>query len=134
MTDMRRLMGEATRLGVRVQLAHIDDETLFGFYDHHNRLITVDVGLTLPQKKETIAHELGHCYYGDDCSTPRLERRADRYASLLLIDLRAYITAEAYDPSPAAIAAELGQTKRMVRVFQREHLPTLSLSRSLRAG
>jgi len=134
MSNMRRLLGEAERLGVRVELAHIDDETLMGFYDHRKRLITVDVSLDMPQKKETIAHELGHCYYGDLRSTPRFERRADRYAALLLIDLSAYIIAELLDPSPSAIAAELEQTRRMVRVFQKEHLPTLSLSRSLRAG
>jgi Zn-dependent peptidase ImmA (M78 family) len=134
MSDMRRLMGEAARLGVRVQLAHIEDETLFGFYDHQLRLITVDIGLSLPQKMEAIAHELGHCFYGDPCSTPAYERRADRYASMFLIDLAGYISAEMIDPDPASIAAELGQTRRMVRVFQKEHLPTLSLSRHLRSG
>lgn len=132
MSTYRVLMDEASRLGVRVQIAHLDEATL-GLYDHEARLITIDISLTLPQKKEALAHELGHCFYGDPCSTPQAERRADRYAARLLIDPLEYRAAELIDPDPAAIAAELGQTKRMVRVFQREWLPALSLTRRLRA-
>lgn len=132
MSSMARLVEEAARLDARIQLSHLEGD-LWGLYDSETRTITVDLGLSLPQKKEALAHELGHCFYGDPCSKPFYERRADRYAARLLILPEAYRAAEQMDPDPAAIAAELGQTRRMVRVFQREWLPSLSLSRRLRA-
>lgn len=130
---MKVLMAEAARLGARVQLGHLDGRTLCGIYNEAERLITVEIGLAMPQLKETLAHELGHCFHADVESSPLHERRADRYAARLLIDPMAYKAAELIDPDPAAIAAELGQTRRMVRLFQKEWLPTLSLSRRLRA-
>lgn len=126
-------MDESQRLGARVQMGHLDDPTLFGLYHDGQKVITIDLSLPLPQKKEAWAHENGHCLYGDDCSSPERERRADRYAANFLISPTAYRAAELIDPDPAAIAAELGQTRRMVRVFQREWLPALSLTRRLRA-
>jgi hypothetical protein len=134
MRTIRDLMAEARRLGVTVQLAHLDEEGLFGLYDNRERMITIDLGITMPEKLETFAHELSHCYYGDACSTRSNERRADRRAAHILIDPLEYRAAELIDPDPAAIAAELGQTRYMVRIFQKEFLPTLSLSRRLRAG
>jgi hypothetical protein len=133
MSTIRSLMAEAQRLGVTVQLAFLDGD-LWGLYDHDAGMITVDLTLTLPQLKETLGHELGHCFHSDICSSGPNERRADRYAARLLIDPFAYRNAELRDPRPASIAIELGQTCRMVRVFQREWLPALALSRRLRAG
>lgn len=133
MSTIRDLLEEAHRLGVSVQLAHLPDD-LLGLYDHEERMITVDLGLTLPQKKDTLAHELGHCFYSDECSSGLNERRADRYAAKLLIDPFEYRRAELLNPDLAAIAAELGQTQRIVRIFQNEWLPSLSLSRVLQAG
>jgi hypothetical protein len=123
------LMVEARRLGVRVTIDHIEGGQRMGEYCHAEREIVLGLGLTMPQLKEAFAHELGHAQFGHECSSGPYERRADRRAAALLIDLAAYQVAEAIDPDPQFIADELGVTRRMVRVFQKEHLPALALRR-----
>lgn len=129
MTSFKTLMDEARRLGVAVQLAHIDDDAIEAHYDHETDIITLDLGLTMSELKDALAHELGHAHYGHTCSTDTNELRADRHAAALLIDLNAYRAAEVLDPDPAAIADELGVTRRIVRVFQTQLLPDLALRR-----
>ena len=127
MTSMRDLMDEAQRLDLAVQLAHVDREDIQAHYDDDLRLITLDLSLTMCEVKDALAHELGHALYGHRCSTDPNERRADRRAAQLLIDPLAYRTAELLDPDPQHIADELGVTRRIVRVWQREWMPSVSL-------
>jgi Zn-dependent peptidase ImmA (M78 family) len=126
---LRDLMDEAKRLGVSVHLVHIDDEWRIGEYSEASQEIVVDLALTMPEMKWTLAHELAHAYYRHTCSSPANERQADRRAARLLVDLTDYVMAESIDPHPEFIADELGVPRRAVRVFQREWLPALSLRR-----
>ncbi|MCU1412129.1 MAG: ImmA/IrrE family metallo-endopeptidase [Rhodoglobus sp.] len=127
MTTMRDLMDEAKRLGVSVQLAHVESDTIQAHYDEDARLITLDLELTMCEVKDALAHELGHALYGHRCSTDPNERRADRRAASLLIDPISYRTAELIDADPQFIADELGVTRRIVRVWQKEWMPSVSL-------
>jgi hypothetical protein len=123
-------MDEARRLGVSVQLVHIDDDRRLGEYRDNDAEILIDLGVTMPQLKETLAHELAHAHYGHRCTTDRNERRADRRAAAMLIDVAEYAAAASIHPGdPGAIAEELGVTRRMVRVFEKELLPSISLRR-----
>lgn len=130
MTTLQDLVREAARLGATVHLAHLNPP-LRGHCDAHRGRIIIRLDLTMVEKKDTLAHELGHLHYGHTCSTDRNERRADRRAARLLIDLGDYRRAESINPDPQAIADELGVTRRIVRVWQREWLPSLSLSRRI---
>jgi len=125
-TTMKQLAAEAARCGVTLALAHLEPP-LRGHYDATRAEIIVDIKLTLAETKEALAHELGHAHYGDRCSDGPLERRAWRRAAALLVDVDEYRHAEAIEPDPEFIADELGVTRRIVRVFQKEHLPKLSL-------
>lgn len=129
MIGLRDLMDEASRLGVSVHLVHIDDEHRAGEYSEAAQEVHVDLALTMPMIKWTLAHELAHAYYRHTCSTPTNERQADRRAARMLVDLTDYVLAEAVDADPTFIADELGIPRRAVRVFQREWLPALSLRR-----
>lgn len=121
MTSMRDLMNEASRMGIRVHLAHLDDD-LLGFYDHEASEIVVGLDLTMPELKEVLAHELGHALHCHDCSNPMNERQADRYAALLLVDPGEYAIAEEIADHPASIANELGVTEKVIRDFQTYYL------------
>jgi Zn-dependent peptidase ImmA (M78 family) len=123
---MRELMREAGRLGVRVFLAHIDDRPdLLGYYSHSRRVIVVRLGLTPSERDSVLAHELGHAFYGDECSNGPHERRAERYAAELLITPEAYAAAEAEDANPGAIADSLGVTVDIVTAYQEQCLMRL---------
>jgi len=129
MATMLDLVREARHLGAHIAFAYLEPP-LLGHCDVERGRVLVDMRLTEPQRKEVLAHELGHFANGDTCSTGPNERRADRYASRLLINVDAYRRAAALHPGDtAAIADELGQSRRIVRVFEKEWLPTLSLRR-----
>lgn len=117
MTSMRDLMNEASRMGIRVHLAHLDED-LLGFYDHDASEIVVGLSLTMPELKEVLAHELGHALHCHDCSNRKNERQADRYAAKLLVNSSDYAAAERIADHPALIANELGLTEKVVRDYQ----------------
>lgn len=129
MIGLRDLMDEAKRLNVSVALVHFDSQERLGEYCEADREILIDLAMTMRQIKEVLAHELAHAHFGHSCTTPEAERQANRRAARLLIDLTDYVRAEAIDADPGFIADELGVTRRVVRTFQREWLPSLSLRR-----
>ena len=95
-----------------------------GWYNPTTRTISTRRGMSITQYKSTLAHELGHAYYGD---TPtgngwydtRTERRADLYAAHLLITPEdfhdAYIWHGGHLP---AIADELEVTQHLLKTWQ----------------
>ena len=119
---MRQLMEEAARLKVQIHVAHFDDEDLRGFYDAKRHRIFIRLGLTIPQTKEALAHELSHCYYQHGCTNEQSERQARKRAAALLVTDEAYATAEAIDPHPHAIALELDVTPEIIVDYQEFHL------------
>ncbi|MCU1438877.1 MAG: ImmA/IrrE family metallo-endopeptidase [Naasia sp.] len=96
---------------------------MLGYYDDTTRQVVVALGLTMVELRATLAHELSHAYYGHPCSKPAHERMADRRAARLLVDPRAYRAAEAIDPDPHFIAAELGLTPSVIRTWREHWLP-----------
>lgn len=74
----------------------------------------------IAEYRSTLAHELGHAYYGDDVNgDPRLERRADQFAAQILITPAEYRVAEIlHDGNPGAIAYELGVTAHLIQVWR----------------
>lgn len=82
----------AKSLGVTVRSAPTPCN-LWGVYDHPYRLITIKPGLAKIQYRSTLAHELGHAYYGHHGHHPRTERQADRWAAKRLLDYDTVLTA-----------------------------------------
>lgn len=126
---MRALLAEARRLGVQIVLSDIETPGIRGYWDPSQRLAVLSLGLDRPQLQEAAGHELGHAYFGDDCSTPEAERRADRRAALLLVDPDRYAAAELINPHPNFIAAELGQTAHIITVWREWWLPQIHARR-----
>lgn len=82
--------------------------------------IIVNSGLDPATRTCAIAHELGHAYYGHDCSTSFAEYQADQWAAqnLLTLDMVKTTSAEC-DGMPALIAAELGVTPELLATWMR---------------
>lgn len=134
---LRKLMRAAADMGVEVHMSHMDDPDVLGCYDNNNRRIYISFGLTPDEVCSTLAHELGHAFYGDDGSTPANERRAQRYAAQLLIDPNDYARAERENSDVWAIAEALGVTVELVEVYQQQCLQRLgyrTYGRSWRVG
>ncbi|KXI15225.1 hypothetical protein HMPREF3227_02516 [Corynebacterium sp. CMW7794] len=87
-------------------------------YHHATGTIIVRSGLDPATRICAIGHELGHAANGDDCSTARAERLADEWAARNLIDIDLVEDAAADNGgAPSAIAAELGITPRLLRIW-----------------
>lgn len=117
---MEPLLAEAARLGIAVKYASLD-QPLRGAYLPEHSLIIIDKALTLPQRRETLAHELGHAHYGHDCTTPTTEAQAWRRAAHLTVNPDAYARAERLNPHPAAIALELDLTPTLILEWQKHY-------------
>lgn len=94
-----------------------------GWYDHRRRIISTRRGQSIGQYKSVLAHELGHAQYGD---TPtgnghfdqRQERRADEYATRLLINTRDFRAAAIWhNGCLPAIADELEVTHHLLATW-----------------
>lgn len=135
---MQELLRIAGRMGLRVHMAHLDDEpNLLGYYNHENRVIILRMSLTPFELRSVLAHEISHAFYGDECSDGPQERRAERHAAAMLISPEAYAAAERLDPHPAAIADELHVTQDIVETYQQQCLQRLgerTYGRSWRVG
>lgn len=110
---------------LRVRLTH-HDEGPKGFYDHARRTISTRRGLSIAAYKSTLAHELGHAYYGDTaCRDPvlraRQEHRADQWAATFLIRNADEVLelATAYE-HPASVAHELEITPHLLTVWAQQ--------------
>lgn len=82
------------------------------------RIIVVRLGLTDDETVSCLAHELGHWWHGDFCSTDAAERRAWRFAGALLIDPQEHMRAEMIHHAPGAIARELGVLRDVVEGYE----------------
>jgi Zn-dependent peptidase ImmA (M78 family) len=128
---MQELLGLARSHGLTVEWSAALGEYVRGLYEHERRVITLASGLTGAQARATLAHEIGHAWYGhrrtgDPYRDADAERLADEYAARLLIDPIAYAAAEQLvGPHPGAIARELGVTAAVVQVWQRVRAATM---------
>lgn len=122
---MRDLLAHARKLGVKVHVAHLP-HPYQGYYDSDKKLVVYGFDLSPVERRCVLAHELGHAFYdhqGED--DPSFEEAADLYAALLLIDPEDFVEAEQIDPSPGAIAEELGVTTDLIRVYEKRALTRL---------
>lgn len=94
-----------------------------GEYVHALRLIRLDPRLPRHQARCVLAHELRHHHHGDTWpATTWQEKRADREAARLLVDIRELADAAVlHDQHMAAVARELRVTVVVVR-NRLEHL------------
>lgn len=94
------------------------DVSLNAAWHPATRVILIRHNLDPATRVCAIAHELGHAHYGHDCSTPRFEYQADRWAAGQLLNGR--VTAELlreYRTRPGALAAELGVTPGLLNLW-----------------
>lgn len=85
-----------------------------GAYLHGLRVIMLDERLAPIQRQSTLAHELGHAFYGHVDSSLRSEREASEWASRILISRRAFSEATRIHCGEVAVAHELGVLPRDV--------------------
>ncbi|MCS0500607.1 ImmA/IrrE family metallo-endopeptidase [Protaetiibacter mangrovi] len=114
MRDLLRLAADA---GLTVHACRLPDGML-GCYEPDRARIWFDIRLTPAERRSVIAHELGHHHYGHRGSTPAAERRADRYAAVLLVDPEEYARIERVHPDVHTIADELQVTVKIVEAFR----------------
>ena len=118
----RRLESLIEQAGVLVVVSPHLSLSLNSCYLSESRTIYVRRGLDPITYTCAVAHELGHAYYDHDCSAPRFEYQADRWAAKQLLEGR--LTFEIlceYRTRPSALAAELGVTPRFLQVWLQLH-------------
>lgn len=120
---MENLLTIAAEYGTQVKLARLDGG-IKGFYDPISATIYLSRRLTPAEMRCTLAHELGHVYWGHDCTSPMNENQANDYACRLLIAPEAYAQAEQINSDISFIADELDVLPEYV-----EHFQTFSLQR-----
>lgn len=121
---MRRLLHIANQLGYQVHISDIeDDPKLLGYTVPSERIIVLRLGMTRRQTRTTLAHELGHAYYGHTCDSRSNEDQAWAFAATLLIDAEDYAGIERISPDPHYLADELNVTVDLIHAF-REHCLT----------
>lgn len=80
---------------------------MIGCYVPDLARIYFDLGITLPERRSAIAHELGHAHFGHDCDDPASERQADTYAATLLVEPEWYAELEQINHDAEWIADEM---------------------------
>lgn len=107
-------------LGIDVDYEDLSHKKHRGEWRWWCRAIVLHEGLTTAQTISVLAHEIGHVMFGDECSTPAVERRAWEYAASLLVTPEEYRDAEAITgPHSGALAKELGVTVKLVDAWRR---------------
>lgn len=98
-----------------------------GEYRHTARLITLNPHMSQTLQRSTLAHELGHAYYGDTWTdNPHIldarEKRANIYAAHLLISPLEFALAEhLVGQHTGALAKELDVARYIIEAWQ--HTP-----------
>lgn len=115
---MRDLLTHAAQLGVSVHVAHLP-APYRGYYDSDAAQIVLDFNLTPIERREVLAHELGHAYYAHQCQNVAVqESDADAYAVRLLINPSHYAMLEQQGLPLDVIAEELRVSEEYVNLFQ----------------
>ena len=93
---------------------------IHGYYEGESRLIVLNNACTDAQLVAALAHEVGHGTYGDRCSTPAIERRADELGASLVITRDEYADAESdVGEHAGALARQMGVTRDLVLAWRR---------------
>lgn len=90
----------------------------WGRYIPSRRTILLREGMTRRRMHSTLAHEIAHDHWRDQCSTEETEARSWRCAARMLIHPLDYALAERIDPSAGAIARELTVTTEVIHAYR----------------
>lgn len=113
------LFAHAAVLGLDVEWRDLGSRR-HGQFHYDTNCVVLNTRLTRAQATGALAHEVGHAVFGDRCSSPRNERRADEYGASLIILVKDYQAAErAVGPHAGALAEELCVTPRMIEAWRR---------------
>lgn len=113
------LFAHAADLGLAVEWEDLGGRRR-GVYRDAQRLIVLNRRLTRHQATATLAHEVAHAVFGDRCSTPPIERRANEYGAALIITVKDYQRAEReVGHHTGALADELGVTPVLIEAWRR---------------
>jgi Zn-dependent peptidase ImmA (M78 family) len=91
--------------------------TANGLWIPDHNLIVIKSNMRAVHKRTTLAHELGHVCLGHRDDRPKHEVLADRFAAERLIDHDKLVELGEWIEHPAKLAAELGVTNRILRVY-----------------
>jgi len=105
----------AAQLGIEVIHRRIRSANGFWYPDHN--LIVVRQGMRAVHDRAALAHEIGHADLGHTDDQPKHEVQADRYAALHLVDEERAMELCRWTQDNARIAAELGVSGKMWRVW-----------------
>lgn len=121
---MRELLTVAQQIGYEVFVADICDEPdLLGYCVPEERLIVVRSGLSVPQLRSTLAHEIGHAWHGHGCDSVAEERQAYSFAARLLIDRARYDELAQHHLDREQLAAALEVTPTILDWYRATVLP-----------
>lgn len=109
----------AEALGIEV--IHRPIRTANGFWYPDHNTIVIRSGMRAVHDRSALAHELGHAELGHPDDRPKHEVQADRYAAERLIDEDQALELCRWTQDPARIAAELGVSGRLWRVWANTH-------------
>jgi Zn-dependent peptidase ImmA (M78 family) len=105
----------ADQLGIDV--IHRKLRTANGFWYPDHNLIVIRQGMRTVHDRSALAHELAHAHLGHRDSSPKHEKTADRLAAGRLINAGEALAVCQWTDDPAKIAAELGVSLRLWRVW-----------------
>ena len=121
---MRALLAKAAEYGVRVHVWDLPPGTR-GLYDDDEKRIYLNRRLTYDERRSTLAHEIGHCHYRHDCTSPSGERQARAYAARLLIDPDEYARLERINPDKHRLAEQISETPQIIYDYEHHCLTRL---------
>lgn len=113
------LYAHCADLGLEVEWCDLG-EYRRGDYCAATETIRLNLRLTAREATSTLAHELAHHLFGDECSTPAVERRAWERGAAIIITPPEYARAEQLvGCHPNALATELEVTQELIRAWRR---------------
>lgn len=114
------LLLHAAELGMEVRWALDLPDDIHGYYDDDDRAAYLNYYGRQDQVIGALSHELGHCIFGDRCSTEAVERRADEMGASFVITRDEYAEAELVVGSHAgALAIHMGVPRDVVIAWRR---------------
>jgi hypothetical protein len=109
----------ADALGINVLLRPIRTANELWLPEHHT--LVIKSGMRALHQRNAAAHGVAHAVLGHPDDRPKHETQADRYAASNLIDLDECRELMKWTPDCHRLAAELGVTTRLMRVFLNVH-------------
>jgi Zn-dependent peptidase ImmA (M78 family) len=109
----------AEELGIKV--VHRNIRTANGLWIPDHNLIVIKQGMRVVHDRSALAHELSHALLGHRDDRPKHEVQADRMAACNLLNYREVVEAMEWVPDCHRLAAEMGVSTRLMRVFLNVH-------------